>query len=226
MLEAVIFDFDGVIADSEPLHCQAFLDTLSLYGIPLHRDSYYTDYLGYSDIDCMEVICRDFSLSIDDETIQKILIEKTERFEKLIVCKDPIIEGVTEFVNMLYDAKLPLAICSGALLSDIQLMLKNTSIKDMFQVIVTADDVTKGKPDPEGFVMALTRLNDNRSEPIKPSECIVIEDSFWGLDAAGAAGMKSVAVTNTYDAAQLDGQADLVTDSLGNLKMADLQKLS
>ena len=225
MLKAVIFDFDGVIADSEPIHCRAFLDVLPRYGITLTREDYYRRYLGYSDIDCVRILGEDLRRPFDTGTIGQVLEDKRLRFEELLRSQDTLMPGVPAFVNMLIRAEIRLAICSGALRSDIRLMLAGTRLAETFQVIVTAEDVARGKPDPEGFLLALRRLNEANREVIQPAEAVAIEDSFWGLQAAAAAGMKCVAVTTTYPREELAPYAQLLVERLDNLSLSDLQSL-
>ena len=129
-----------------------------------------------------------------------------------------------EFLDTLSAAKVPTAICSGALRAEIELILDEASLRSYFDVIVSAEEVKRGKPDPEGFLLALKKLNELWPEPIAPERCVVIEDSHWGLKAAKAAGMRTIAVTNTYDAAQLK-QADNVVARLDELTMDDLQRI-
>ncbi len=225
MLQAVIFDFDGVIADSEPIHCQAFLDVLPRYGIPLTEELYYRDYLGYTDADMIAALCEDFHIRLEDQTRVEALAEKADKFAEFIRQKDPLIAGVPAFVMMLKENGLPLGICSGALKSDIEMILDGGDFSRAFDVIVTADDVAKGKPDPEGFLIALDRLNETTGRCIDPAGCVVIEDSFWGLQAAQAAGMKRVAVTHTYPREQLQAFADCVVDDVKQIRLSDLQVL-
>ncbi len=125
---------------------------------------------------------------------------------------------------MLRRANVPMAICSGSLRSEIETILKKASLLDYFQTIVSAQDIKKGKPDPEGFLLALKQLNDRSDEQIPPNRCVVIEDSHWGLEAALAANMPTIAVTNSYDADQLTA-ADIVVTRLDNLTIEDLNKL-
>ena len=140
------------------------------------------------------------------------------------------IEGVREFLNLLEQNHVPMAICSGALLSEIELILDEANLRSFFQTIVSAEHVKKGKPHPEGFLRALKRLNRVISEqaeiqkPIIANQCIVIEDSLWGLQAAKAAGMHSIAVTNSYEAEQLN-LADKIVNNLKELRMEDLRML-
>ncbi len=225
MFKAVICDFDGVIADSEPLHYGAFKEVVSRYGVDLAKERYYAEYLGYTDIECVQAISADFDLGLDQAGIKHLMQEKTEVFDRLVRKESTIIDGVHEFVDMVKRRGVRLAVCSGALLADIELMLDGTDLADAFEIIVAADHVKKGKPDPEGFILALKLLNESGSGQILPGDCVVVEDSRWGLEAAKAAGMRTIAVANTYPARQLQGLADKVVGRLDKLMMSDLQSM-
>ena len=215
MLKAVIFDFDGVICDSELLHYRALNAVFNRYGVDVPKAVHWDKYLGYTDIENIEAVNRDYKMGLDTAGIRKIMAEKKEAFDAMARAESLVIDGVEPFVRMLVKNGIDRAICSGALRSDIDLMLNGSGFADAFEVIVTADDVTKGKPDPEGYLLALAKLNAVTRGVINPSNCVVIEDSHWGLEAAAAAGMHPVAVTNTYGRAELEGKAELVVDSLG-----------
>jgi HAD superfamily hydrolase (TIGR01509 family) len=262
MLRAVIFDFDGVITDSEILHFRAFNAVLAQYGFQLTKPEYYKEYLGMSDADCFRALIAEGRLprvagvpparvegvppshrgqdaldtrgqacperserdARDTALIKSLGQQKTRVFEKLAKTEGKIIEGVREFLDMLSTAKVPIAICSGALRAEIELILEEGALRHYFDVIVSAEEVTRGKPDPEGFLLALQRLNEIWPEPITPERCLVVEDSHWGLKAARAASMRTIAVTNTYDATQLK-QADKVVARLDELTLDDLQRI-
>lgn len=224
MLRAVIFDFDGVITDSEILHFRAFNAVLAPHGFELSKTEYYKDYLGMSDKDCFKTLIGEGRLRIQEAQIPALIQQKTRIFEQLARTEGRIIEGVREFLDLLAGAQIPIAICSGALRPEIELLLEEATLLSRFDVIVSAEDVHRGKPDPEGFLLTLQKLNDIWPDLIASESCIVIEDSHWGLKAARAAGMKTVAVTNTYEAAQLK-QADKIVDRLSQLTMADLQRI-
>jgi beta-phosphoglucomutase len=224
MLRAVIFDFDGVITDSEILHFRAFNAVLAPHGFELTKNEYYKDYLGMSDKDCFKALIHEGRLHIQEPQIPALIQQKTKIFEQLARTEGQIIEGVREFLNLLSGAQVPIAICSGALRPEIELILEEAGLRGRFDVIVSAEDVHRGKPDPEGFTLALQRINEIWPDALAPECCVVIEDSHWGLKAARAAGMRTVAVTNTYEAAQLK-HADKVVARLNQLTMADLQKI-
>ena len=224
MLKAVIFDFDGVITDSEILHLRAFNKVLAKFNLEINTKDYYTKYLGYTDADCFKQLIADGLLEADKRQIPELIEQKNHIFEELARNDGKTIEGVREFLNMLAQNNIPMAICSGALLTEIELLLDDANLRHFFVVIVSAEHVKKGKPHPDGFLLTLKKLNKGRSDPIKAEQCIVIEDSLWGLQAAKAAGMHSVAVTNSYEAEQLR-LADKIVDKLSDLSMEDLQQL-
>jgi len=220
----MIFDFDGVITDSEILHFRAFNAVLAQYGFQLTKQEYYRDYLGMTDADCYRALIDEGRLPLDEAGIGDLVRQKTRVFEQLARTEGKIIEGVREFLDLLSAAGLPIAICSGALRAEIELILEDAGLRHYFDVVVSAEEVKRGKPDPEGFLIALRKLNDRWAEPIPPECCIVIEDSHWGLKAARTARMRTIAVTNTYDAAQLQ-QADKVVDRLDVLTLDDLRQV-
>jgi beta-phosphoglucomutase len=224
MLRAVIFDFDGVITDSEILHLRAFNQSLAQYGIEITKNDYYTMYLGFNDTDCYKLLIEKGLLKMDEQQINTLMIQKKKIFEQLAKAEGKMIEGVRDFLNMLEQNNIPMAICSGSLLTEVEMVLEEARLRHLFEVIVSGEQVKKGKPDPEGFLLSLQRLNENRENPITANQCVVIEDSHWGLEAAKAAGMHTIAVTNSYDAEQLS-MADKIVDRLSELSIDDLQQL-
>ena len=224
MLRAVIFDFDGVIADSEVLHLAALNQILSRHSIEITTEDYYKNYLGLTDIDLFKLLNSKGQLELDSRGIENLVEQKKPVFEKLATTKCGIIEGVNDFLLILKQDNIPTAICSGALLAEIELILKGAGLRSFFEVIVSAEQVEKGKPDPAGFLLALQKLNQKSPNPILPDQCVVIEDSHWGLEAAKAARMHTIAITNSYDADQLSA-AEKVVDNLGQLGINELQQL-
>jgi len=225
MLKAVIFDFDGVVADSELLHYRALNSAFGLHEVEVPKAEYYQRYLGYGDYECVEIVNEDYKMGLDGAEIERLIAHKTEVFNRLVKQDTAIIDGVVDFVEMLRTNEIPMAVCSGGTQSDIALMVEGTELAGVFDLIVSADDVKKGKPHPEGFELALSRLNDRAKERILAGQCVVIEDSRWGLEAARCAGMHTIAVTNTYDAGHLEGYAEMVVNRLDEIKMCDLQGL-
>jgi beta-phosphoglucomutase len=229
MLRAVIFDFDGVITDSEILHFRAFNQVLRQYGIELTKQEYYKTYLGFNDADCYGLLINQGLLKAEMEQISNLIEEKKQIYKELARTEGKMIEGVRDFLTLLEENSVTMAICSGSLLTEVEMVLEDTGLRDLFEVIVSGEQVRKGKPDPEGFLLTLKRLNSNvnsgqAENHILPSECIVVEDSHWGLEAAKAAGMHTIAVTNSYGAEQLS-MADKIVNQLNELSIDDLQQL-
>lgn len=225
MLQAVIFDFDGVICDSESVHYQALNNVFNRYGVDVPKAVHWEKYLGLSDKENIEAVNRDYLMGLDDAGVLRLMEEKKREFDRLASQQSLLIEGVEAFVSQLASADVPVAICSGALRSDIDLMLTGSAIKPMFKVIVTAEDVKNGKPNPEGYLLAYQRLSEKLKKPLNCSQCVVFEDSQWGLQAAKAAGMRTVALATTYPKPALAGKADLVVNSYAELNLDILQQL-
>jgi beta-phosphoglucomutase len=224
MLRAVIFDFDGVITDSEILHFRAFNRVLAPYGAEITMKDYYKTYLGLTDVDCFNLLIREGHLKADTQKIDELVKQKDQIFKNLAKTEGRIIEGVQGFLKMLRHNNIPMAICSGALLAEIELILEEARLRHFFETIVSAEQVRKGKPSPDGFLLTLRKLNKGRQTPITGAQCVVIEDSHWGLQAAKAAGIHTVAVTNSYDAQQL-ALAEKIVARLSELSISDLQQL-
>jgi beta-phosphoglucomutase len=224
MLGAVIFDFDGVLVDSEQIHHKAFNRVLAKLHYQLSSREYYDRFLGLSDEELLRIVNKERNLSLSNQQFGQLLGEKANLFKEMAATEAGIIEGVPKFLNMLSDGRIPTAICSGALLPEIEMILEGAGLRNYFEVIVSAEQVERGKPDPEGFLLALKLLNKKLKKSIKPEDCVVIEDSHWGLQAAKAAGMRAVAITNTYAAEHLK-PADKIIAHLTDLTLSDLSAL-
>lgn len=221
---AVIFDFDGVITDSEILHFRSFNMALKPYGIQFTRQEYYKEWLGLSDIDCIKTLIQQGRLKITESEIETLAKSKNHLFEELAESDGKIIDGVRDFLQTLKSNNIPMAICSGALLVEINLILEQAGLEEFFTEIISAEQVKRGKPYPDGFILTLEKLNRKLRRGMKPGQCVVIEDSHWGLNAAIAAGMHTVAITNSYDAEQLS-MAEKVICNLSELTIAELQSI-
>lgn len=211
--EAVIFDFDGVIVDTEPLHYAAFQRVLEPLGLHFTWEEYVEVYIGFDDRDAFRHAFSLKGTTLSREELQRLIEQKAAFFEEVIgagVCAYP---GVLDLISHLHANRFPLAICSGALRSDIDPILAMLGISDYFDVIVTADDVAASKPDPECYQMAFQRLQSAHHNCFSKEATIAIEDTPAGISAAKAAGLMVCAVTNSYPAARLD-QATFVTESL------------
>ncbi len=209
-IKALIFDFDGVLANTEPLHFRAFERILSGEGIALSPDTYAERYVGLTDAECFKAVFMAHAKPLSAPVLRTLVQRKTLLMQEAIATEDVLIPGVADLVRCLVDL-YRLAIASGALREEIRLALKLAGLLEAFEHIAAAQDVKKGKPAPDLYLLALHRLN--MTSPIISSECLAIEDTPHGIQAAHAAGMRCLAVTTTLNAERLR-LADEVTASL------------
>ncbi len=210
MFKTIIFDFNGLIIDDEPLHCECFQRVLMDEEIKLTETDYWNIYLGFDDKGLFEAIFLRDGKSITPKKLKDLITKKNTLYLQLIKTKIKLFPGAVDFIRNV-EQKFPLAIVSGALRSEIEAVLNNADLTTAFEFIVSADDTKKGKPDPEGFVIALSKLKKKHPE-IRPENCLVLEDSLAGIIAAKRAGMKCVALTHSYQKEELK-QADWIVDT-------------
>lgn len=207
---AVIFDFDGVLADTERLHYAAFRDVLGGRGWTLEEPDYFARYLGFDDAALVTEFARDRELALAAPARAAIVDEKTAVFRHRLAAAGVLYPGAAAAVRRL-GARYRLGIASGSLAAEIHLVLDATSLRDAFQVVVGADDVAQGKPAPDPYLMAVRALQ------VPPQAAVAIEDSRWGLESARTAGLRTIAVTTSYPAAALEPAADHIVSSLDDI---------
>lgn len=219
-LQALIFDFDGIIANTEPLHFAGLRQTLSEIGIELSEAEYYADYLGYDDRGCFIAALTANQRPIDPPIVEQLMERKAVAYLESVKHHQVIFPGIPEFVR---DAArdYPLAIASGALRHEIEYILEEAGLRKEFLHITSAEDVTKGKPDPQPFLVTWKALQQRNASLTTPS-CLVIEDSLPGIRGAKAAGMKVLAVTNTHTVQDLH-EAHAITHSLKETSLEELR---
>jgi beta-phosphoglucomutase len=224
MLRAVIFDFNGIIVDDEPIHFALFRRVLGEEGITLTEEAYYERYLGFDDRGAFITGLRENNRPISDAKLDELIRRKADYYQDAIRDHVAIFPGVKSLLAEL--SRLPLAVASGALRHEIETILTAAGLHDCFQAIVSAEDVKKGKPEPEIFLKALLALNGREKTGgfIQAGECVVIEDSKEGIHGARRAGMKCLAVTNSHPAKLLH-EAHAVVDSLEEVTLPFLQEL-
>jgi beta-phosphoglucomutase-like phosphatase (HAD superfamily) len=220
-LQAVFFDFDGVIADSEPLHLRAYQTVLSADGIDLGKDDYYARYLGYDDVGLFQALAKDQGLALTAETIDRWVEAKSHVVDEMLSSAAILFPGAADCVKM-FAGHVPLAVASGALEPEIETVLNGAGLRQYFAAIASASDGVRGKPAPDLYLLAMAKIRHRVA--VDPASCIAIEDSHWGLAAARGAGLRCIAVTHTYPAAEL-GVADLVIDRLGDLTLSGIEEL-
>ncbi len=212
MIRAIVFDFDGVIANSEPLHFLGFRDVLREENTELTENAYYTRYLGFDDAGAFAAIESDQGLAWPPGKVADLVARKAARMEELERGVSVLFPGAREAIERLA-AECPLAIASGALRQEIVRVLDRENLAGHFQTIVAAGDTPASKPAPDPYLRAVERLSSHVGVSLTPAQCVAIEDSHWGLESAAAAGLRTVAVAHTYAAENL-GQADLVVANL------------
>ncbi len=221
-LTAIIFDFDGVIADTEPLHFSSFRQTLAEIGISLTESDYYANYLGYDDRGCFIAALTTNQHPTDPSALTQLMQRKAHVYLESVKDHLVIFPGVREFVREA--AAYPLAIASGALRHEIEVILEEAGLRKEFLHITSAEDVTRGKPDPQPFLQALNALNRQCPEQaITAESCLAIEDSIPGIRSAKTAGMKVLAVANTHTIQDLH-EAHAVVQSLSQIRLSELRE--
>jgi HAD superfamily hydrolase (TIGR01509 family) len=222
-LEAIVFDFDGVLAASEPLHLKAWQEVLADAGITLTADEYYAAYLGYDDEGLIRVLDEDRGLDLGSAQRQALIDEKAQLLPALLRDPSVLYAGAADVVREL-SRHVPLAIASGALRPEIELVLDGAGLRGCFAAIVASGDTPRSKPAPDPYLRALELLGAGRGLAATNGyarRCVAIEDSRWGLDSARSAGLRTVAVTTSYPASALPA-ADLVVAGVADLTLARL----
>jgi HAD superfamily hydrolase (TIGR01509 family) len=200
--QAVIFDMDGVIVDSEPRHAKAFFEVLREIGYEHTPDVNWDDYVGRSDFE----VWQDFIAKYNPEhSLEQLLVMKRERVLEIIRREEPIFAGLGELVEKL-SRVCKLGLASGSERPVVEAVLSLQDLRRFFSAVVTASEIKRGKPEPEIFLRAAELLG------IAPADCWVIEDSKPGVKAGRAAGMRVIAITNTHPAQELKGATRVVKD--------------
>jgi len=222
VLRAIVFDFDGVIANSEPLHYLALQDVLGQSGITFLEKEYYDRYLGYDDVGVFKAVAADRGLAWTADRIAGFVQFKAAVLERLEQNTSILFPGADAAIRRAA-AIVPLAIASGALGVEIRRVLAREGLTSYFKAIVSAEDTPVSKPAADPYRLALVQLAEAIGAPLLPAECVAVEDSPWGLLSAKAAGLRTVAVAHTYDRGALE--ADLVIPSVSYLDMESLGQL-
>jgi beta-phosphoglucomutase family hydrolase len=201
---AVLFDLDGVIVDSRPQHLAAWHEFARSEGIT-HDSDYFTRTFGLRN----DAIIGGLLADISSDDLRRLAARKEELFRSLARGNLEALPGVRELLDWLDERGAPKAIVTSTPRSNLDLVLETLELAGRFDALVAEEDAAKGKPDPEGFLVAARRLG------VPPERCIVIEDAPAGLQAAKAGGMRAIGVTTTHPAAELH-DAGLVVDSLAD----------
>lgn len=215
MITCVVFDFDGVLANSEPLHFRAFRDVLAARGLSLSERAYFDRYLGYDDVGAFRTMAADAGGALSETDIRELVAQKAQILEGLEQASSILFPGAREAVLRLADYG-PLAIASGALRAEIVRVLEQEGLHQYFSVLVAAEDTAASKPDPAPYQRAVWLLSESTGRSVQPAECVAVEDSRWGLQSARQAGLRTIGITQSYTAEDL-GEAEAVIQSLDEL---------
>ncbi len=211
-IRAILFDFDGVLVNSELIHFLAFEKAGKDAGITITREQYFGEAIGFDDRGAWKQIARLHNITLDSTALLQLMAYKAQVMKELLDQKTySALPGVQPLVRGLW-RNYPLAIVSGALRDEIELMCEGIGLRDCFRVIISAEDVTKGKPNPEGYLKACEELTRLVGKTIKPANALIFEDAPRVIEQAKKAGFQTVGVPTSYGHDDLN--ADFATRSM------------
>jgi len=224
VLRAIIFDFDGVLVDSEPIIMRLTQQVAAREGWTLSEADYYRELIHLDDRAMVERLGQLHGRAIDLARRHELVEWKTRAYQEIIKDGLPPMPGAVEFIDKTA-ARFPLAIASGSLRPEIEYLLEKAGLRDKFSVMVTASECERSKPDPQSYLMALEalgRLARFARQPLGAAECLALEDTAGGVDAAQAAGMKCLALTSSCPTAEL-AHADWVCGGFAEIDLAEVE---
>jgi beta-phosphoglucomutase len=219
MIRAVIFDLDGTLVDTEPLHFAAFNQVLRPDGIEIPLDEYSARLIGLNDRDCFATVLRENRKEASDEHVAELIARKTVVYQAMVAERDVLYPGAAKFVRDCAQ-RFPLMIATGTLRAEAEAILRRAGLRELFLDIIAAEDVGHGKPEPDSFIAALGRIGYllRQRDPVLADECLVVEDTQAGIEAGHRAGMKVLALCHMAPASEL-AAADVVRNSISDLDL-------
>ena len=228
MLRAILFDFNGVLVDDEPIHLELSQRVLAEEGISLAAEDYSSRYLGLDDRACFAAVLAGAGVEATVPRLMRLIARKASYYQERIRRDGyPFFAGAVALVNALAGGGRMLGVVSGALREEVEGALRQAGIFDRFKVLITAEDVREGKPDPEGYLRAMEALNSQPPLPerlLHPHEVLAVEDSPAGLAAAAELGLTTLGIAHSFPVHRLRG-ADAVVGSLRELTPERLERL-
>ncbi len=226
MLRAIFFDFNGVLLDDEPIHMEALQRIFAEEGVTLSSDEYYDKYVGVDDRNCLRDVLEQSGREPDQALLVRLVARKASYYQERIQRDGySFFPGAVSLVESAAAGSLTLAVVSGALRQEVEDALRKVGIRPLFKAVVAAEDVRRGKPDPEGYLLAIEELNSRSPLPERlfhPHEILAIEDTLPGLEAATSAGLVTLGVAHTLPRKELD-VADVRIDELDDVTAESLQ---
>ena len=227
-LKAILLDLNGVIINDESIHEELINEILLGENLRPEALEYKELCLGRSDRACLKDILSRRGRFVPDDYLSKLIESKTKAYQQKLEQLEilPIYPDTEAFLDLSKAKGLVIGLVSGALRGEIELVLQKAGIAEYFSVIVAGDDLEASKPQPDGYLMAVDRINQSLpSLNLRPSECLAIEDTSAGIEAAKKAGMQVVGIANTYPLHMLQRQADWTVDHLNEIELDRVQQV-
>ncbi len=222
MIRAVIFDLDGTLVETEPLHFAAFNEVLRADGVEIGFDDYTARLIGLNDRDCFATVLSENRKDASEQHVADLIARKTAVYQAIIAEREVLYPGAEKFVRDCAQ-RFPLMIVTGTLRAEAETILRRAGLRELFLDVIAAEDVERGKPEPDGFIAALGRIGYllRQRDPVMADECLAVEDTPAGIEAAHRAGMKVLALCHMVAAGDL-AAADVVRASISNLDLDDV----
>lgn len=215
--KAFFFDFDGVICDSEKAHMFSTMKAIKEHNIQFSEDYYFEKLFGFDDVGLFEHLFAKHGKELSPQTLKELMVSKNVEFMETIEEHILFFDGVKDLILRLHENKVPLAVVSGALSSEVKACLKKGKLDSYFEFIVCADHVRRSKPDPESYEKAFEKMVVKVPD-LELQSCWVLEDSPTGISSAVGAGLKVIGITNSA-AAPVLSEADVVIQDYSEIQM-------
>jgi beta-phosphoglucomutase len=215
MIRALIFDFNGVLADDDPIHMEALRQVAQEEGVSFSNEEYLDKYLPLNDWDCFKMIFADRARELSPSKLDELIHRKSVYYFQAIAEKSVLFARAADAVKAATQ-RCPIAIASGARAEEIRHILTRDSLQDCFKAIVSAEDVQFGKPHPEPFLRAYEKLKEHDTT-LTVSDCVAIEDSIGGIQSAHDAGMRCLGIAHSYGPERLrSAKPEWIIDSIAD----------
>ncbi|GAB4231247.1 MAG: HAD family phosphatase [Stanieria sp.] len=221
-LKAILFDFNGVIINDEAIHQELINDILLGENLRPEESEYREICLGRSDRVCLKNILAHRGRFVTDEYLDKLVANKSVAYQEKLTQLEtlPIYPGLSDFLAQIQQQGLIIGLVTGALKAEVQLVLQRAKLESYFSVIVAGDDINQSKPEPDGYLLAVKLINQNYPNlNLQPSECLAIEDTYAGIEAAKKAGIQVVGIANTHPFHMLQRKANWTVDYLSDIEL-------
>jgi HAD superfamily hydrolase (TIGR01509 family) len=228
MLKAILFDFNGVIINDEPIHRELIDEILLRENLRPVGSEHQELCLGRSDRACLESILFRRGRVVSDEYLTKLVTAKARAYRQRLEQFDtlPIYAGLEELLLQIKAKELKIGLVTGAVRSEVEFVLDRAGIQQYFSIIVAGDDIKTSKPQPDGYLLAVERFNRlDFNLQLQPQNCLAIEDTPAGITAAKRAGMEVVGIANTYPFHFMQRQSNWAIDYLRDLELERIEEV-